>query len=513
MGTERDAVNAEAAQVLQQLAAQGVRAGGLATDSRALRPDEVFLAMPGARSDGRQHIDAALAAGASAVLWEREGWEWDAAARHGVPNLPVAGLRGLAGHLAHEVYGRPSEKLWTMGVTGTNGKTSCSQWLAHTCTDCGARTAVIGTLGSGFPGALDASRFGAVINTTPDPVLLHRALAELHAAGAQGVAMEVSSIGLDQERTNGVVFGAALFTNLSRDHLDYHGDMESYARAKQRLFQSPGLRHAIVNLDDVQGVQIGRMLSGSGVNRAGYSCFEGVAMRAGLESWVEAHGTDLSARGMSFTVRSSWGEARLKTPLLGRFNLSNLLGVLATMLVSGVPFERATAALEHLQPVAGRMQRFGGGTQPLAVVDYAHTPDALEKTLAALKDVARASGGRLVCLFGCGGERDRGKRALMGAIAARHADRVVLTSDNPRGEDPLLILDDILAGMGEGQSAAPLVDPDRAAAIRAAILAAATSDVVLIAGKGHEDYQEVAGVKRPFSDALEAQAALRDWKA
>jgi UDP-N-acetylmuramoyl-L-alanyl-D-glutamate--2,6-diaminopimelate ligase len=515
MGTGNAPVNAEVAQVLQQLAAQGVRVSGLATDTRTLRPGEVFLAMPGARRDGRQHIGAALAAGAAAVLWERDGWEWDAATRAGVPNLPVAGLRGLTGHLAHEVYGRPSDKLWTMGVTGTNGKTSCSQWLAHACTESGAKTAVIGTLGIGFPDALDAAHFGSVINTTPDPVLLHRALAGLHAAGAQGVAMEVSSIGLDQGRTNGVAFGAALFTNLSRDHLDYHGDMEGYARAKQRLFQSPGLRHAIVNLDDVQGVQIGRMLSGSGVNRAGYSCFEGVAMRAGLERWVEAHETDLSARGMSFTVRGSWGEARLRTPLLGRFNLSNLLGVLATMLMSGVPFDRATAALQHLQPVAGRMQRFGGGAQPLAVVDYAHTPDALEQTLGALKDVARTSGGRLVCLFGCGGERDRGKRALMGAVAARHADRVVLTSDNPRGEDPLLILDDILAGMGAGQGphAAPLVEPDRSAAIRAAIRAAAPSDVVLIAGKGHEDYQEVAGVKRPFSDALEAQAALRDWNA
>jgi UDP-N-acetylmuramoyl-L-alanyl-D-glutamate--2,6-diaminopimelate ligase len=502
-------VNVEAADVLQQLAAKGVQVSGLATDTRALRAGEVFLALPGLRSDGRRHIGEAVERGAAAVLWEREGFDWPAGGGLPVPNLPVAGLRGLAGHLAHEVYGRPSEKLWTMGVTGTNGKTSCSQWLAHACTECGARTAVIGTLGIGFPGAVPDARFGAVQNTTPDPVLLHRAMAELLAAGAQGVAMEVSSIGLDQGRTNGIAFGAALFTNLSRDHLDYHGDMESYARAKQRLFQSPGLRHAVVNLDDVQGVQIGRLLAGSGVNRAGFSCFEGVALRAGLENWIEAHDAQFTAQGMQFTLRGSWGKARLRSALLGRFNLSNLLGVLATMLVSGVPFERATAAVERLQPVAGRMQRFGGGPQPLAVVDYAHSPDALDQTLGALRDVARASGGQLVCVFGCGGERDRGKRALMGAVASRHADRVVLTSDNPRGEDPQAILDDIASGMNNVRASA--VEPDRAAAIRAAISSAAAGDVVLIAGKGHEDYQEIAGVKRPFSDAAEAQAALRDW--
>ena len=509
-------MNAEAEHILQQLAGKGVRVNALTTDTRAIKAGDVFLAWPGGRDDGRRHIGAAIAGGAGAVLWERDGFEWSAGtAMAGVPNLPVAGLRNLAGHLAHEVYGRPSEKLWTIGVTGTNGKTSCSQWMAYACTECGAKTAVIGTLGIGFSGALDGARFGSAPNTTPDPVLLHRALAELHAAGAQGVAMEVSSIGLDQGRTNGVAFGAALFTNLSRDHLDYHGDMESYARAKQRLFQSPGLRHAVINLDDVQGVQIARMLARSSdrpsVNRAGFSCFEGVALRAGLECWIEAHDIELSAQGMAFTVRSSWGETRLRTPLLGRFNLSNLLGVLATMLVSGVPFERATAALQRLQPVVGRMQRFGGGARPLAVVDYAHTPDALQQTLAALKDITRASGGQLVCLFGCGGERDRGKRALMGAVAARHAERIVLTSDNPRGEDPLAILSDIAHGIGEG--AHPLVEPDRAAAIHAAILGAAAGDVVLIAGKGHEDYQEIGGEKRPFSDADQVQAALRDWNA
>src|SRR5581483_4698239 len=239
------------------------------------------------------------ARGAAAVVWEREGFDWSAEWR--VPNVPVEGLRALAGLLAHEVYGRPSEKLWIIGVTGTNGKTSCTQWIARACGECGARTAVVGTLGTGFPGALEP---GA--NTTPDPVLLHRSLARLLASGAQGAAIEVTSIGLDQGRLNGIAFGAAVFTNLSRDHLDYHGDMESYARAKRRLFETPGLRHAVLNLDDVQGVQIARALAGGRITRTGHSCFQGVAERAGLDRYVEARAITLGADGLAFDLHSSW---------------------------------------------------------------------------------------------------------------------------------------------------------------------------------------------------------------
>ena len=493
--------------VLADLAARGVAVTALETDSRAVKRGDVFLAWPGSRDDGRRHIGAAVAAGASAVLYEREGGNWNSEWK--VPGVAVTRLRDLAGFLAHEVYGRPSERLWTIGVTGTNGKTSCTQWLARACSECGARTAVIGTLGIGLPGALSAS-----VNTTPDPVLLHRSLAELYATGAQGVAMEVSSIGLDQGRVNGVVFGVALFTNLSRDHLDYHGDMNSYARAKQKLFEMPGLKHAVVNLDDVQGVQIARMLTSSGkagVNRVGYSSFEHVAQRAGLDGWLEAHDAQVSALGIGFTVKSSWGEARIESRLLGRFNISNLLGVLGTMLVSGVPFEAATAALGRLEAVAGRMQRFGGGTRPLVVVDFAHSPDALEKTLVALKD-ARASGGRLVCVFGCGGERDRGKRPLMGAVVARHADRIVLTSDNPRAEGPADIIAQIMEGIPATAAASVAVESDRIRAIESAVREAGAGDVVLLAGKGHEDYQEILGRKFPFSDADQAGAALRIWE-
>ncbi len=497
----------QANSVLEWLESQGVRVSSLAVDSRALAPGEVFLAYPGAKADGRRFIADAIAKGAAAVLWEREAFQWDASCK--ARNRQVEGLRALAGHLAHEVYGRPSERLWTMGVTGTNGKTSCSQWLAQACAQCGARTAVVGTLGIGFPAtaAGGAITLSGGANTTPEAVTLHRELARLLRSGAQGVAMEVSSIGLDQGRTNGVAFGAALFTNLSRDHLDYHGDMEAYARAKQKLFYTPALRHAVLNLDDVQGVQIARQLAGSGVQRVGYSSFEGVAVRAGLECFVEAHDVRVSSLGIGFGVKTSWGDSRVDSALLGRFNVSNLLGVLGMMLTSGVPFDAAVAALARLKPVVGRLQRLGGERRPLVVVDYAHTPDALEQTLAALKDVSRAAGGSLVAVFGCGGERDRGKRPLMGAVVSRHADRVVITSDNPRGEDAAGIIADIVTGITIDFEAIV----DRREAVARSILSAGERDVVLVAGKGHETYQEIGGVKQPYSDAEEARRALEHW--
>jgi UDP-N-acetylmuramoyl-L-alanyl-D-glutamate--2,6-diaminopimelate ligase len=486
--------------ILGKFAAQGVAVTGLAIDSRALQAGEVFLAAPGGRHDGREFIAQAIANGAAGILWEREGFVWDEAWR--VPHVGVERLRESAGLLAHEVYGRPSEKLWTVGITGTNGKTSTSHWFAQACTDCGARTGVVGTLGTGFPGVLAPGP-----NTTPDAVTLHRSLAHLLAQGGQGVAMEVTSIGLEQGRVNGIAFGAALFTNLSRDHLDYHGDMESYARAKQRLFEMPGLRHAVLNLDDVQGVHISRMLTGSGILRTGYSCFPGGAVRSGLEHFVEAGDLMLSHAGIAFNIVSSWGEGRIESPLLGRFNVSNLLGVLGTMLVSGVPFGDAIAALERLRPLPGRMQRLGGGDLPLVVVDFAHTPDALEQTLVTLKDAARSNGGRLISVFGCGGERDRGKRPLMGQVASRHADHVIVTSDNPRREDPRAIIAEISAALPASHEAIV----DRSAAISRAIRLATAGDVVLLAGKGHESYQEIAGEKFPFSDAREAERALAAW--
>ncbi len=495
-----------ATDILDELRQQGVTIGGLCADSRALRSGETFVAYPGEKSDGRQYIAAAAAHGAAAVLWERDGFSWNK--DWDLPNAGVDGLRSLAGEIAHEVYGRPSEKLWLAGVTGTNGKTSCSQWIAQTFNTLGRKTAVMGTLGNGFLGELVPSA-----NTTPDAIVLQRDLAGLLKAGAQGVAMEVSSIGLDQGRVNGAQFDVALFTNFSRDHLDYHGDMERYAAAKALLFDAPGLSGAVLNMDDVLGVRIAQKLAGGELACAGYSVHSGVASAAGLSFFLEAENLRLSQQGLAFDLASSWGRAEVTSGLLGRFNVANLLGVLGVLLGAGVALEAAVAALAKLTPPPGRMQRLGGAGKPLAVVDYAHSPDALEEALIGLRPLADASKGRLICVFGCGGDRDRGKRAMMGAVAARNADQVLLTSDNPRGEDPFAIITDILEGvLGEAQAGQdPLVIADRREAIAAAISAAGAGDVVLIAGKGHEDYQESAGRRVAFSDAAVAAELLAAW--
>ena len=504
-----------AIEILSQLRQRGANVGGLCADSRALRGGDAFVAYPGASADGRCRIPDAIARGAPAVLWEREGFSWDEAWR--VPNVAVDGLRALAGEIAHEVYGRPSEKLWLAGVTGTNGKTSCSQWIAQAFSALGRKTAVIGTLGSGYPaapGGESEAELAPSVNTTPDAIELHRRLAEFLQAGAQGVAMEVSSIGLDQGRVNGAQFDVALFTNLSRDHLDYHGDMERYAAVKAQLFDTPGLSGAVLNMDDVLGVRIAQKLAGSKVACAGYSTHAGVASAAGLDFFLEAENIRLTREGLAFGLVSSWGRAEVASRLLGRFNVANLLGVLGVLLGAGVALAPAVAALAALTPPPGRMQRLGGEGRPLAVVDYAHSPDALEAALIGLRPLMNPDGGRLICVFGCGGDRDRGKRTLMGAIAARSADQVVLTSDNPRSEDPLEIITEILEGvLGEAQTGqVPLVIADRREAIVAAIAGAAAGDIVLIAGKGHEDYQESAGRRIPFLDAAVAAEALSAWK-
>jgi len=501
--------------ILSQLEQRGAKISGLSADSRALRAGDAFVAYPGANADGRRYIHDAIARGAVAVLWEREGHSWNEA--WCVPNVAVEGLRGLAGEIAHEVYGRPSEKLWLAGVTGTNGKTSCSQWIAQALSSLGRKTAVIGTLGSGFPAAAgreSTGKFAPALNTTPDAIELQRQLAEFLKEGAQGVVMEVSSIGLDQGRVNGAKFDVALFTNFSRDHLDYHGDMERYAAAKAQLFDMPELSGAVLNMDDVLGVRIAQKLAGGKVACAGYSAHAGVASAAGLEFFLEAENIRLTQQGLAFGLVSSWGRAEVHSALIGRFNVANLLGVLGVLLGAGVALAPAVAALAALTPPPGRMQRLGGGGKPFAVVDYAHSPDALEEVLISLRPLADAAGGRLLCVFGCGGDRDRGKRALMGAIAARNADQVVLTSDNPRSEDPLEIITDILEGvLGEDHrpGQAPLVIADRREAIAATIASALAGDVVLIAGKGHEDYQETAGQRLPLSDAAVAAEALSAW--
>ncbi|MET0679534.1 MAG: UDP-N-acetylmuramyl-tripeptide synthetase, partial [Burkholderiales bacterium] len=311
----------DVARILSELQRQGVTARGLAADSRAVARGDVFLAYPGERTDGRRFVGDAVARGAAAVVWERDGFAWPAGVA--VPDVPASGLKALAGPLAAEVYKRPTERLWVAGVTGTNGKTSCSYWIAQALSDVGRKTAVVGTLGLGFPGEFEEN-----LNTTPDAVALQRALSRFLDDGAQAVAMEASSIGIDQGRVEGVKFACALFTNLSRDHLDYHRDMERYAQAKMRLFRAPGLAHAVLNLDDALGVRIAQERAGSGVARTGYSLWPGAAAASGLEHWLEAHDIVLSGDGARFTLVTDRGRAGVATGLVGRFNVANVLGVI-----------------------------------------------------------------------------------------------------------------------------------------------------------------------------------------
>jgi UDP-N-acetylmuramoyl-L-alanyl-D-glutamate--2,6-diaminopimelate ligase len=476
---------------LSQLRAQGVTPQHMTSDSRHVGAGSLFLAYPGERADGRLFIDQAIRQGAEAVLWEQQGYTWKR--EWNVPNVPVPQLREHVGEVASEFYGEPSRQLWMIGVTGTNGKTSCSHWLAHAWAKLGKKTAIVGTLGNGFPGGNGVpGQLSEAVNTTPDPILLHGALASYLKQGATGVAMEVSSHGLVQGRVNGVHFDVAVLTNLSRDHLDYHGDMAAYAEAKKRLFHWSELKAAVLNADDAFGQQVAAELAGQGVKILTYGLNGG-----------DVRGTDLalSADGLSMRVVTSQGEARLQAKVLGHFNASNLLAVVAALLVSNVTLDDAVQALRDVRPVAGRMQQLGGGVQPLVVVDYAHTPDALEKVLLALRAQTQ---GRLICVFGCGGNRDQGKRPMMGEVVSRLADLAMVTSDNPRHEAPLDVIDDILAGMRGNYE----VEPDRAAAIAQAIGTAQAGDIVLLAGKGHEDYQEIDGVKLPFSDVEVAQRVL-----
>jgi len=483
---------------------------GLALDSRRVRAQDLFLALPGAAADGREHIGSAVAAGAAVIVYEcGDGY------RPGnvpVPAIGVANLRQALGTIASRLYEAPSQKLMVIGVTGTNGKTTCTQLLAQAINMSSvsdptsplpkgegrrqlSRCAIIGTIGVGFPDALNES-----MHTTPDAVAVHRLLREFLDAGADAVAMEVSSHALDQGRVNEVAFDLAVFTNLTRDHLDYHGSMESYATTKANLFEWPTLKHAVINSDDPFGRALQEKLRDKFNGRV-------ATLTYGLDrADVTARRVSATPRGLLLEVTSPWGEAHLECPLFGRFNAYNALAVLAALLLLDVPLPDAIARLRRVRPVPGRVERFGGGNgQPLVIVDYAHTPDALEKVLASLREHAR---GKLVCVFGCGGDRDRGKRPLMGAAAERLADEVIVTDDNPRTEAPERIIDDIRAGMA-GTHGAVRVIRDRAEAIAEAIAAAGSDDIVLVAGKGHEDYQQIGSTRFPYSDRATVRAILQ----
>jgi UDP-N-acetylmuramoyl-L-alanyl-D-glutamate--2,6-diaminopimelate ligase len=477
------------------LRALGVPVPRITSDSRAITPGDAFAAYPGTARDGRAFIPDALLRGAGSVLWERSGFAWDTALS--TPNVGIDDLRHELGWIADHVYGHPSERLWMIGVTGTNGKTSCAHWIAQGMMASGRRAAVAGTLGNGFPGVLESTP-----NTTPDAAALQELLKKWCDAGAAAVAMEVSSHGLEQGRVNGIAFDVALFTNLTRDHLDYHGTMEAYGAAKARLFEWPTLATAVINTDDAFGRELIAHCAIAGRHVLSYGLTNADVRPTDLVQ------TDAGIRGV---LESPWGRTEFASSVVGAFNVSNLLGVAAVLLASDVALDAVAEALARLQPVPGRMQRAGGAGRPLVVVDYAHTPDALEKVIAALRPVAGARGGRLDVVFGCGGDRDPGKRREMGAIAARLADRVVVTSDNPRSEDPETIIRQVVAGIPSSKHAQAEVD--RAQAIALAIGRARARDVVLIAGKGHEPYQEIAGVRHPFSDMAQAERALAAWSA
>jgi UDP-N-acetylmuramoyl-L-alanyl-D-glutamate--2,6-diaminopimelate ligase len=462
---------------------------GLTLDSRQVRPGDAFFALRGTREHGIAFARGAVERGARVVLAEApvahvEGID--------VPVLWVDGLHGKVSEIASRFFGRPSESLRVIGVTGTNGKTSTVQLLAQALEYLGHRAATIGTLGAGLHGRIREGE-----RTTPDAINVQGLLAAFRDEGATHVAMEVSSHALEQGRVAAVAFDVAAFTNLTRDHLDYHGSMEAYGEAKAKLFAWPTLAAAAINVDDAFGRTLAQRLPP-----------EVRALRLSAESRADAdvRATHIvtSAEGLAFDVQTPWGSHAIRSRLLGRFNVANLLAVIACLGALGTPFDRIVEAVGVLEPINGRMNRLGGVSGlPLVVVDYAHTPDALEQALAALRAHCE---GRLICVFGCGGERDAGKRPQMGAIAERLADRIIVTDDNPRGEDGDVIVAQIVAGLRQPDMAA--VERDRAKAIALALSSAQPGDVVLIAGKGHETYQEGAHGKRPFDDLAVARQAL-----
>ena len=472
--------------------------GQLFSDSREIKPetDAVFFAYEGDSADGRNYIAKAIENGARAVVYESNDFQWNPDWK--VDHLGVPGLKANAGPIADAFYGSPARSMSIIAVTGTNGKTSTTQWIAQALSRLGKKTAVVGTLGVGIFENGESGASEETGYTTPDQVQLQRILADLHSREVKCVAIEASSIGIDQGRLNGLGIDIALFTNFTRDHLDYHHDMASYKAAKRRLFDWEGLKHAVINLDDAMGVELVNELK-SKIALTGYSINDVKADIPVLKAVDIRNRTN----GDEFRIESPFGDSKIRTQLIGRFNVSNGLGVLGVLLADGINWEAAVQSLSSLAAPPGRMQQMGGKEAPLVVIDFAHTPDALEKGLSTLRHVASDRNGKLWCIFGCGGDRDHGKRPEMGE-KAESADVVIVTSDNPRSEDPKKIMEEIVSGMTKD----PILVEDRATAILTAIKQASKNDVIFVAGKGHEAYQEVKGVKRPFADADHVALAL-----
>lgn len=469
--------------------AQDCWLSGLVNDSRQVRLGDCFCACEGSA----RYLQQAINAGARAVLIEAV--QLGITEQQGVPVISVPGLGQQLGVLADRFYRQPSRAMTVIGVTGTNGKTSVSHFIAQALDQSlpFSPAGVLGTIGNGRLSHLQSTQL-----TTQEPLTLHRLLAELREQGVKAVAMEASSHGLEQSRVAGVDFDVAVFTNLSRDHLDYHGNMDAYGMAKRRLFLRPELRAAVLNLDDLFGLALARQLP-PGITVLGYS------LAASNQDYPCLHGSVLSntREGLVLAITSPYGPGQLQSKLFGQFNAYNLLAALASLLTLNIPLREAISLIARVNAVPGRMQTYYAPGQPLAVVDYAHTPDGLEKVLQALREVCP---GRLWCVFGCGGDRDSGKRPLMGRIAEQYADRVVVTNDNPRHEDPQRIIDAILTGMHDTKVVT--VEPDRALAISLALATAVPADIVLIAGKGHENYQQIGDQILPFNDGEVVQKIL-----
>jgi len=467
---------------------------GLTLDSRRVRAGDVFCACPGNQTDGSQFIQQAIDGGAVAVLCHTDQPKAYSEQHQAAPLIYIPQLSEQLGPLAARFYHEPSTHMNIVGFTGTNGKTSCSHFLAHCLQSLDKSCALLGTLGAGFPDQLRPAT-----HTTPDALLVQQLLAEMLGQGAETVAMEVSSHGLDQHRVDGVAFDIAVFTNFTQDHLDYHHDMESYWQAKLKLFNRPGLRYGVVNLDDPYGQRLLQEAPKT-VEFIGYATAD---VKTDIPL-LRADNIRCNGKGVSAHVTGPWGDGMMRSPFLGRFNISNLLTVLAVLSLFEVPFAKALKLIAGLPTITGRLQTFGGGKQPLVVVDYAHTPDALEKTLVTLREHCNA---KLWCVFGCGGDRDLEKRPKMGQVAERYSDQLIITDDNPRNEDPHAIVADIVAGLLCPWAAE--IEHDRGAAIAHAIDCAAAGDIVLIAGKGHEAYQLIGKDRLPFNDVDEVNRQLR----
>jgi UDP-N-acetylmuramoyl-L-alanyl-D-glutamate--2,6-diaminopimelate ligase len=461
----------------------------MTSDSRLVEKNSLFMAYPGSHGDGRNYIAQAIENGAIAVMWEQENFVWDE--HWQVQNLAIPNLSMHAGYIASQFYKNPSAQLWSIGVTGTNGKTSVSHWVAQAFDYLKRKSAVVGTLGNGFLDGLTET-----LNTTPGAIALQRMLATYVQQNAQVVAMEVSSHGLDQGRLLGMEFDVAILTNVTRDHLDYHKTMKAYQDAKKKLFLWQGLKASVINHDDAFGRTLLNELNRRRQRTLSYGIKSGD---------VRATKVTLSEDGFTSYIVTPYGSADVRVNLIGEFNVYNVLAVLATLLVSDVAFSDAIEAISQLTPVMGRMQTLGGGDKPMVVVDYAHTPDALDKVLQTLTMLTKA---KLICVFGCGGDRDVGKRFKMGKVVSQYAHKAIVTTDNPRSEEPKLIIDQIVKGM-DGQY---IVEADRAKAIALGVSTAKPGDVVLVAGKGHEDYQEVKGVKHFFSDVEQVRLALEQYE-